>query len=637
MPTLPSEPLAILENLDDPYVMLDGVGEPVWLNACARNFGKSFLEKSNANEYFRELGQQLKNIRESKDQATNHICKYKAKEQECYIEWQIQSLKGSFATAELLLIGRDVTDSQYDLLDTKSKLSHLATIINSEPSCVKTIGRNGELIDMNPAGLQLIEAPDLDSVKGVSVYDLMEGESLEKFKEFNRKVFEGNSGSLDFEITSLKGHKRHMRTYASPLRDKEGNVFLHVAVTNDVSEEVAKTQQLRESMEKAQAAAIAKGQFLANMSHEIRTPMNAVLGLSDLLLDTPLSEDQRVFAEGVHTSANSLLKVIDDILDFSKIQAGKLEVLPRPSSLRIETASLRHMFKNQAESKGLKLTIEVSQNVPNSVIIDPDRFKQIVINLLGNAIKFTDRGCVGAKINFIEKQASESKILVLEVFDTGIGISEENKERIFESFTQGNAGFNRDYGGTGLGLSISNQLIDLMGGELKMESEIGKGTSFRITIPVETIQDTIDPTYTRESPASKPPIARNPLSILLAEDNHLNQTFALRILEKAGHRVSVAENGAEAISAFSAEPFDLVLMDIQMPVVDGEQATQEIRTIDKNEKVPIVAVTANAMKEAKRRYLEIGMNSVLSKPFTKEELLDLIDSLVGKTIQQGLH
>ncbi len=636
MPTLPSEPLAILENLDDRYVILNGDCEPIWLNFSARKFEEISLEESNANEYFRGLGQKLKELRESPGQATKRTCKYEAKDQERYIEWQIQSTEGSIANGELLLIGRDVTDFQYELLDTKSKLKHLATIIDSEPSCVKTIGKEGELIDMNPAGLHLIDAPDLESVKGVSVYELMEGESLERFKEFNRQVFEGKSGSLDFEITSLKGQRRHMRTYASPLKDENGNVILHVAVTNEVTEEIQKTQQLRESMEKAQTAAIAKGQFLANMSHEIRTPMNGVVGMAELLEESPLDDEQQLYARTIRSSGEALLSIINDILDFSKIQAGKLEVYPRPSSLRVEIASLRQIFKNQAESKGLELCLEVSPKVPNSVVVDPDRFKQIVINLLGNAIKFTDKGRVGANIDYSDPESTDPEHLIVEVFDTGIGISEENKDRIFESFTQGNAGFNRDYGGTGLGLSISNQLIELMGGELKMKSEFGKGTTFRFTIPVDDPQDSMEPLIEQPPTENKPKEGRKPLSILLAEDNPLNQTYALRILEKAGHRVAVAENGAEAISAFCAESFDLVLMDIQMPVVDGEQATQEIREIDKSQKVPIVAVTANAMKEAKKRYLEIGMNSVLSKPFTKEELLELIDSLAGEPVQPGL-
>ncbi|MGK0239615.1 MAG: two-component system sensor histidine kinase/response regulator, partial [Candidatus Pelagisphaera sp.] len=494
MPILPSEHLAILEHLDDSYVLLDDSCEPVWLNSTAQDFCQNHSEVSKANEFFRKLGYQLL---ESANQPAKRICKYGTKDQEHFIEWKLESTNASISTGEYLLIGRGVTDSQRELLSTKSKLKHLATIINSEPSCVKTIGRDGELIEMNPAGLDLIEAPDMNSVRGVSVYELMEGESLENFKEFNRRIFEGESGSLDFEIMSLKGNKRHMRTHASPLKDDNGNVILHVAVTNDVTEEIEKTRQLRDSMEKAQAAAIAKGQFLANMSHEIRTPMNAVIGLSDLLLDTPLNEDQRVFAEGVHSSGGSLLKLIDDILDFSKIQAGKLEIHPRPSSIRIELASLEHIFRNQAETKGLNLQLDVSPNVPNSVVIDPDRFKQIVINLLGNAIKFTKKGEVGAKIDYIDHGSSDSGKIIVSVVDSGIGISEENKERIFESFIQGSAGINRDYGGTGLGLSISNQLIELMDGELEMESELGKGTSFQITIPAQVSKDLIDPMSAR--------------------------------------------------------------------------------------------------------------------------------------------
>ncbi len=255
--------------------------------------------------------------------------------------------------------------------------------------------------------------------------------------------------------------------------------------------------------------------------------MNGVLGLSDLLLDTPLNDDQRKFAEGVHSSANSLLKLIDDILDFSKIQAGKLELNPRPSSLRIEMASIKQIFANQAEAKGLDLLLEISPRVPNSLVIDPDRFKQIVMNLLGNALKFTDKGQIGAKMDFDEQASSESANLVLEVYDTGIGISDESKVRIFESFTQGDAGFNRDYGGTGLGLSISNQLIELMNGDLQMDSQIGQGTSFRITIPIKSSHDPSDSSHAPQTSSLDPQEGRNSLSILLAEDNQLNQTLCL--------------------------------------------------------------------------------------------------------------
>ena len=322
----------------------------------------------------------------------------------------------------------------------------------------------------------------------------------------------------------------------------------------------------------------------------------------------------------MHTSATSVLKLINDILDFSKIQAGKLEINPRPSVIRVEVASLRHLFKNEAESKGLNLVLEVSPNVPKSVTIDVDRFKQIAINLIGNCIRFYDTGKVGRRIDYEHNGASRSDRLLMEVFDTGVGTSDESREKIFESFTQGNAGYNRDYGGTGLGLSIARQLIDLMQGALSMESEVGKGTTFNLAIP---IHGQIEPSGSPTSKTSTNRKASKPLSILLAEDNPLNQKFALSFLENAGHRVALAVNGSQAISTFQTEPFDLVLMDIQMPEVDGEQATLAIREIDEAD-VSIVTLTANAMNDARDRHLEIGMNSVLSKPHTKEDLLELV-------------
>ena len=371
----------------------------------------------------------------------------------------------------------------------------------------------------------------------------------------------------------------------------------------------------------AHTANLSKSEFLANMSHEIRTPMNSIIGLSELAMDEAESPAQLEHLMMIRDSANSLLLIINDILDIAKIESGKVVIEHTAFCLHEVLQDAVNLFRVEAIKKGLKLSLNMDNSIPSRLTGDPTRIRQVLINLTGNAMKFTKEGEIKIRASLIEPGDTEVTVL-LEISDTGIGIPQNKQEKIFESFSQADGSTARTYGGTGLGLSISRKLVELMGGLIWLRSEPGKGTTFYFTLPLERPVEEKPSDAVRSETGGK--AETGPLKLLLTEDNPMNIKVATRILERQGHTVVVAHDGQEAIRILSSKRFDAVLMDVEMPVMDGYDTTRSIRSPESpvlDRDIPIIAMTAHAMDEHQRQCLEAGMDEFVSKPLNMKDMM----------------
>jgi PAS domain S-box-containing protein len=449
----------------------------------------------------------------------------------------------------------------------------------------------------------------------------------ETWQEVLKKGLKGKIHKQEEEkIFDRFGKERWIKWEVRPWYSLEKKVEGIIIFTEDITEQQKQEQELIIAKTKAEEASQAKERFLANVSHEIRTPMNAILGMTRLLQKTGLTPKQATYHEAIKASADNLLVIINDILDISRIEAGKIVIDKVGFDLYRLVRHLCTSIRYRAEEKGIGLFYEVDKRINPVLIGDPVRLNQILLNLVNNAIKFTNQGSVEIECNLVGV-TEDTNLIEFKVVDTGKGIAEDKLNLIFESFTQEDESITREYGGTGLGLSISKQLVEIFGGELRVQSRRSTGTTFYFTLEFNV---GIEKDLIRRKETEKEEGDLIGVRVLLAEDHDINQFLATTILEEWGATVEVAENGKEAIRKITGNTYDVVLMDIQMPIMGGIEATKIIRNQFKLD-VPIVALTANAIKGDRDKYLNAGMNDYVSKPFEPAELFRSISGLVKKT------
>jgi|GEM_PF-2353168 len=446
-----------------------------------------------------------------------------------------------------------------------------------------------------------------------------------------------SEGFTDFRIPSTgRDEFGTMRTAILGLRTA---VLRKLELQRKADEEIIQrtimTRQLRASKEEAEAASLAKSEFLAAMSHEIRTPMSGVIGFADMLLEDPLEDVTKEKVYRIKDSTRALLKIINDILDMSKMDAGKMEIEYIDFDLRKLIDEVLVLFhKTRKTDIPLKLILNLSDEFPKAVMSDPTRIRQVLTNLLGNAFKFTAEGSVTVD-GKLEETSDGTKMFTLSIQDTGIGIKESVLPTLFAAFTQADASITRTYDGTGLGLVISKRLVELMDGEIGVSSKLGEGSTFWFRLPYIPASNKFkEETSTRTVTQY---VTRRPLNILIAEDNRINQRIIQATMEAYKHQVTIAENGQLTLEAHEKDDYDLILMDVRMPLMSGPEATEAIRALPSaKSQIPIIAVTADAMKEHQKGYLEIGMNAVVTKPIDRHELLQAINTVMNDEIHAAV-
>jgi PAS domain S-box-containing protein len=493
-------------------------------------------------------------------------------------------------------------------------------ILDNIPSVIFLKDTEGKYLLINRKMQEVWQLP-AERIIGKTDLELIDDKA--RYLEFkyadDRVLVHKTTNSFEDEVNYGNGRTEYYWVTKFPLFDEEGEVKHICGLATEITEIKEAELKLIHAKKEADQARAAQEAFLANMSHEIRTPMNGIIGMANLMLSTSMDEEQKEFTENIQESARNLLAIINDLLDFSKIKSGKFLFESAPFKLRQTIKKTLYPLQFRAEEKLLQLNVNIDSSVPDILIGDGLRLQQVIINLVGNAIKFTTKGSVTVNVLAGEENAGYMD-LQLEVTDTGIGIAENKLEHIFESFTQNNVNTSRKYGGTGLGLAIVKQLVELQQGHVWVSSTLGKGSTFTAIIPFRiSAEATVNELKDNRIYSQENENLLEGISILVAEDNTINQKVVKNTLQKQGAFVQIVSNGQEAIDILHKCSYDVILMDLQMPEVDGYKATRHIREVMQKD-IPILAMTADALKGEAEKCFDVGMTGFISKPFEPRDL-----------------
>jgi PAS domain S-box-containing protein len=543
-----------------------------------------------------------------------------------WIDATVVPLKDAHGVPEQYIgICTDITARKTFESQLAEQLNFVEVLLEATPTAIYLKDSNGRYLRFNKAFEDLFGIERSQWI-GKSVFELVPGEAGKMMHANDLELFARRTVQT-YEATFINrrtGAVREGVYWKAPLVNSHGEVTALVGTILDITDKNRTEQELRDARRVAEAASQAKSDFLANMSHEIRTPMNGVIGMTDLALDTDLSAAQREYLSIVKSSAQSLMVILNDILDFSKIEAGKLNIESVEFSVVSLVEETLKAIAARTEKKQLYLRHEISSGLPAIVLGDPVRIRQVLTNLCDNAIKFTATG--GLQVGVAGALQSGDRLeLKISVADTGIGIPLEKQAGIFEAFNQADTSTTRQFGGTGLGLTICARLVELMGGRIWVESSPGRGSTFSFTVLVRRDVEDSRLSLTASNTPQPAPAATPPCRVLLVEDHPINQMLATTLLQKWGHIVVLARNGREAVDLFPSQQWDLILMDMQMPVMGGLEATRLIRASEAGRaRTPIVAMTANAMDADRQACLDAGMDDHLAKPFNSAALAALL-------------
>jgi PAS domain S-box-containing protein len=568
-----------------------------------------------------------------------------------WVDASIVPMAGADGRPErFVAIRTDITERKRAEAALRKQLHFRAELLDAIPVAIYYKDARGRFLGMNRALEWLFDIDRHTAVGRTSAEVFSDGYADVHIERDREVLTRPTRQSYEMEMPLSDGTPRTLYYSKASMTDSTGSVTGMIGVIFDTTERKSLERRLGEAKDAAEAASLAKSQFLANMSHEIRTPMNGIIGMTELVLDTALTQHQRDYLETVRQSADALMEIINDLLDLSKIEAGHMEL----ESIDFEPrALLEHLCRPialSAQRKSLAFALELGAGVPALARGDPGRLRQVLVNLLGNAVKFTQRGAVTLTVDArTGSTAGDAPSIVLdcEVGDTGVGIPADKQELVFDAFAQADSSTTRRFGGTGLGLAITRRLVEAMGGSISVSSAPGLGSRFRFTVALRLASEATATPGSPEAGAvpvlvpagaaggaaggaaaatdAHDPASDRPLRVLLAEDNVVNQQLALLMLRKLGHEVVVAADGRQACEQVAQGDFDLVLMDMQMPEMDGIEATRCIR--DAGHRLPIVAMTANAMDADRARCIAAGMNGFLAKPVRAPALADAIRAI----------